>query len=185
MEKAQELLSFFERKANAVGRHWALAVAARCRGQPHAALGDLDAAMVALEESLRAHEALELHFERARCVLEIGRVQRRRQQKRLAREAFQSAARAFAALGTPLWAARAEAELRRVNVRHASSGLTPTEEHIARLAAEGLSNRVIAQRCFVSVKTVEANLARVFRKLAITSRVQLAYALDGRRREPS
>ncbi len=128
--------------------------------------------------SRRAHEALELPFERARCVLEIGRVQRRRKQKRLAREALLEAAQTFALLGTPLWAARAEAELERVNVRRAPSGLTPTEKDIAMLAAEGLSNRAIAQRSFVSVKTVEANLGRVYRKLGITSRPQLVHALD-------
>ncbi len=128
VEKAGKLLSHFERKANAVGRHWAVAVATRCRGLLHAALGDLDAALAALEQSLRAYQALELPFERARCLLEIGRVQRRRKQKRPAREALLSAARAFASLGTPVWAARAQAELRRVNVRQAASGLTPTEE---------------------------------------------------------
>ena len=161
-----------------MGRDWALAMAARCRGLAHAELGELDAALNALEESRRAHEVLELPFERARCVLEIGRVQRRRKQKRLAREALLEAAQTFAVLGTPLWAARAKAELKRVNVRRASSGLTPTEENIAMLAAEGLSNRAIAQRSFVSVKTVEANLGRVYRKLGITSRPQLVHALD-------
>ena len=176
--KARELLGFFERRAAALGRGWALAVAARCRGLVHAELGELDAALNALEESRRAHEALELPFERARCVLEIGRVQRRRKQKRLAREALLEAAQSFALFGTPLWATRAEAELKRVNVRRAPSGLTPTEESIAMLAAQGLSNRAIAQRSFVSVKTVEANLGRVYRKLGITSRPQLVRALD-------
>ena len=178
MEKAKELLGYFEHRATAVGRDWALAMAARCRGLVHAHLGELDAALAAFEESLRAGEGLDMPFERARCLLEVGRVQRRRKQKRLAREALVEAAQAFSSLGTPLWAARADTELKRVNVRRAGPGLTPTEESIAILAAEGLSNRDIAQRSFVSVKTVEANLGRVYRKLGITSRPQLVHALD-------
>jgi DNA-binding NarL/FixJ family response regulator len=59
-----------------------------------------------------------------------------------------------------------------------SSGLTATEESIARLAADGLSNQAIAQRSYVTIKTVEANLTRAYRKLGVTSRSQLAKALD-------
>ncbi|HEY0636223.1 MAG TPA: helix-turn-helix transcriptional regulator, partial [Pseudonocardiaceae bacterium] len=59
----------------------------------------------------------------------------------------------------------------------AATALTPTEERVARLAAEGRTNRAIADALFVSPKTVEANLARVYAKLAITSRAQLGEAL--------
>jgi len=75
---------------------------------------------------------------------------------------------------------RAEAELQRVVVRRAPQELTPTEEKIARLAADGLTNRAIAQRAFVSVNTVEADLTRVYRKLGISSRARLSRALDER-----
>jgi DNA-binding CsgD family transcriptional regulator len=70
-------------------------------------------------------------------------------------------------------------ELRRVAVRRAPVELSPTELRIASLAASGLSNREIAVKVFVSRKTVEANLARVYRKLGISSRAQLGRALDG------
>ena len=65
------------------------------------------------------------------------------------------------------WAGQAAAELARVNLRPAAPGeLTETERRVAELAAAGLTNREVAQRLFLAVKTVEANLARVYRKLA-------------------
>jgi DNA-binding CsgD family transcriptional regulator len=56
--------------------------------------------------------------------------------------------------------------------------LSATELRIARLAADGLSNQAIAEQAFVSVKTVESNLKRAYRKLGISRRAQLARALD-------
>ena len=84
----------------------------------------------------------------------------------------------FESVGTPLWAEQARGELARAATRRAAAGLTATEERIAQLAAEGLTNRAIAERAFVSVNTVEANLKRAYRKLGISSRAQLARALD-------
>jgi DNA-binding CsgD family transcriptional regulator len=83
----------------------------------------------------------------------------------------------FDELGAALWAERAREDLARVTTRSAPAGLTATEREIARLAAEGLTNRAIADRVFVTPKTVEANLARAYRKLGITSRAQLSRAL--------
>jgi DNA-binding NarL/FixJ family response regulator len=184
LDRARELLDGFERQARAVGRTWALALAARCRGLLSAALGDTDGALAALEDALRRHEQLELPFERARSLLELGCLQRRRKQKRLARELLQEAFDAFSSIGAPIWAERSQVELRRVIGRQAPAGLTATEEAIARLAVEGLTNRAIAQRSFVTVKTVEANLARAYRKLRITSRAQLGRALDRQEDHP-
>ena len=87
--------------------------------------------------------------------------------------AFEEALAVFEGVGASLWAKRARAELARVPVRRAPGDLTPTEERIAALAATGLTNRVIAEQIFVSPKTVEANLARVYRKLGISSRAEL------------
>jgi len=63
--------------------------------------------------------------------------------------------------------------------------LTVTEERVASLAASGLTNRVIAERAFLSPKTVEANLARVYQKLGINSRAQLGRAIAERERAPA
>jgi DNA-binding CsgD family transcriptional regulator len=80
-------------------------------------------------------------------------------------------------LGAPLWAARAREGLARIGGRTAGSGLTPTERRIAELAAQGSSNKEIAAALFVTVKTVEATLSRVYRKLGIRSRAALGHTL--------
>jgi DNA-binding CsgD family transcriptional regulator len=90
---------------------------------------------------------------------------------------------AFEALGAPIWADRAREELKRLPVRRAPAGLTATEEQIARLAATGLTNLQIADRAFVSPKTVEANLSRVYAKLGVHSRAQLVLAMSERDRQ--
>ena len=74
-------------------------------------------------------------------------------------------------------AERTRTELQRVATRQAPATLTPTERQIAQLAADGLTNKGIAARMFVSAKTVEANLSRVYRKLGISARTQLGRAL--------
>jgi DNA-binding NarL/FixJ family response regulator len=117
-------------------------------------------------------------FEEARTLLVEGGILRRLKQKRRSRAALQAAVATFERLGARLWTASAEDELRRTAARRAPVGLTETEMQIARLAASGLSNPEIAAQVFVSRKTVEANLGRVYRKLGISSRVQLARALD-------
>jgi DNA-binding NarL/FixJ family response regulator len=113
-------------------------------------------------------------------LLALGGVLRRRKQKRLARDALEQARATFAALGADGWLRHTDDELRRIPIRRAPAELSETVLRIALLAAAGLSNRLIAERAFVSVKTVETNLKRAYRKLGISSRAQLARALDGR-----
>jgi DNA-binding NarL/FixJ family response regulator len=85
-----------------------------------------------------------------------------------------SSADAFESMDIPLWAARARAELARTDVAHTGTAeLTQSERRVAELAAAGMTNRDIASALFISPKTVEANLARAYRKLDIHSRVQL------------
>ena len=84
----------------------------------------------------------------------------------------------FEELGSPLWAEHARTELARAGLRRREPDeLNETELRVAELAAQGLSNQEIAQRAFLSVKTVEANLTRVYRKLGIRSRAGLARRL--------
>jgi len=116
-------------------------------------------------------------FELARTLLVQGQVLRRLKRKRDARGSLEQARAIFARLGAEPWVARADSELQRVPVRRAPDELSATELQIAELAAAGLSNREIARQVFVSRKTVESNLARVYRKLGISSRAQLERAL--------
>src|SRR5215210_7860648 len=103
---------------------------------------------------------------------------RRARMKRPAREALEQALVVFEELGAPLWAERARAELARVGGRPAATGeLTPTERRIAALAAEGHSNKEIAAALFVTPKTVGTQLSRIYRKVGVHSRTELARRL--------
>jgi DNA-binding CsgD family transcriptional regulator len=180
VERAERVLERFEQRAARSRIPWSLAVSARCRGLLLAARGDLEPAAAALERALVEHERSPVPFERARTLLVQGQVERRLKQKRRARLALEAARELFARLGTETWPARVDDELRRVAVRRAPAELSATELRIARLAADGLSNQSIAEQAFVSVKTVESNLKRAYLKLGISSRAQLARALDRR-----
>ena len=144
-----------------------------------ASRGDLAEAQSSLEHATQAHDRVQQPFELARTLLVFGEVLRRAKQKRSARDALDRAAAMFDELGTPIWAARARTSLARISGRSAPAGeLTETERQIAHLAAEGKTNREVAEVLFLSQKTVEANLSRAYRKLGIRSRRQLAERLD-------
>ena len=176
--QAELWLRRFENQAANSRIPWSLAVSARCRGLLSAAGGELAAAAEALERSLSHHERCPMPFERARTLLVHGQVLRRLKRKRDARGALEEAQAIFRRLGADPWAARVDEELKRVAVRRAPEALSATELRIAQLAATGMTNPEIAAQAFVSRKTVEANLARVYRKLDISSRAQLGRALD-------
>ena len=174
LERAEAILARLARSSVP----WSRAVWHRGRGLVAAAGGDLDAALAELQAALAAHDRSPVPFERARTLLALGRVHRRLKQKRLAQQALSDALELFDAIGASLWSDRTREELGRVTTRRAEATLTPTEREIAGLAASGLTNRAIAERAFVSQKTVEANLARAYRKLGIGARAQLARALE-------
>ncbi len=184
LDRAELLTSRFERAAARSRIAWSLAVSARCRALLHAARGNLDDALAATERSLVEHERCPVPFERARTLLVHGQILRRLKQKRDARASLEEASALFAELGAALWVARADEELQRVASRRAPDELSTTELRIARLAAVGRTNHEIAAEVFVTTKTVEANLARAYRKLGIRSRAQLAHALDAREPQP-
>ncbi|GEM_PF-108461 len=167
-------------RARVLPRPWTLATGMRCRGLLLAARGDIPGAVAAMRESLKHHEDLQMPFERGRTLLAYGQVLRRGNERRRARSALDEALAIFTRLGAPAWADRARGDLRRIPVRRSAAGLTGTEEQIARLAAAGLTNRQIAERAFVSPKTVEAILTRAYAKLGVRSRVQLAQVMARR-----
>ena len=142
------------------------------------ALGDADAASAALAEALVLHERVGEPFERARTLLVLGTVQRRERKKRPARESLEAAFETFQSLGAALWAARARAELARVGGRASTTGLTATEERVAELLAAGLTYRQAADALFVSPKTVQWNVSKIYRKLGIHSRAELIKHLE-------
>jgi DNA-binding CsgD family transcriptional regulator len=170
-----------EARGRALDRAWALAMGARCRGLLAAAKGDLPAAQGALREAVLHHERLPEPFELGRTLMIQGSVERRCRQKRMARASLEKALALFEGLGAVGWAARARDEIRRLGVQSAGRDeLSPTEDRVARLVAAGRTNREIASALFVSVKAVEANLTRVYAKLDVRSRTELALRLGSR-----
>ena len=119
---------------------------------------------------------LGLDFDSARTLLFLGRAQRRFKKRAAARVSLEQARSAFEQLGCPGWARAAAGELGRVSGRRAApaGGLTPGEQRAAELAAGGLSNKEVAAQLYLSVATVEAHLSRVYAKLGLRSRAQLA-----------
>jgi DNA-binding NarL/FixJ family response regulator len=175
LDATEPIVELLEASGRKPDRRWAEAVGARCRGLLLAARGDLESSAAACARALAAHEQLPLlRYDRARTLLVEGRLRRRRRERRLARASLEEAVRLFDQVGAAQWAAYGRAELARVGLRPgAIEQLTPTEERVAELAASGLTNREVAAALFVSPKTVEANLARTYRKLGIRSRAEL------------
>ncbi|MEY2553906.1 MAG: hypothetical protein QOC57_1766 [Ilumatobacteraceae bacterium] len=168
--KAEEL----ERRSVRAGRVSAAAIAARCRALLAAASGRTKPALEHIQRALELDLVCPVPFERYRSLAVAGVVHRRARQKAAAREALTEASLGFTALGAVAWSGRCERELQRVGTpARDATALTATELKIAELAASGLTNRQVAERSFLSPKTVEANLARVYRKLGITSRAEL------------
>jgi DNA-binding CsgD family transcriptional regulator len=178
LDEAEALLAPFEEAGRDLDRAWTIATAARCRALVSAARGDLAGASAAADEAVREHDRLPLPFELGRTLLVRGTVERRAKRKREAREALTKALQIFDGLGAALWADKARAELSRIGGRAPSSlDLTPTEGKVAALVAAGNTNREVADALFVSIHTVEANLKRIYRKLGVRSRTELASKL--------
>jgi DNA-binding CsgD family transcriptional regulator len=180
MSEASSLVANLERAGAQSRGAWALATGARCRGLLQAATGDLAAAEVSLQLAMREHDRLPRPFERARTLMALGVVQRRLRQQRAARQSLSDAGRTFEALGAERWRERAQLELVRVAGRASDPlALTPTERHVATLVAAGRTNHEVGASLFISVKTVEANLTRIYRKLGVSSRRELARRMCG------
>jgi DNA-binding CsgD family transcriptional regulator len=174
LHQAEVLVRELEDIGTNLDHPWARVTGARCRGFLVAALGDLSTAMEALERAIAEHDRLPQPFELGRTWMAIGMVQRRGKRKRPAREALERAVTIFETLGARLWVERARGELSRIGGRAPSPlALTPTEERVVQLAANGLTNREIAEQLFISVRTVESHLTKIFQKTGVTSRREL------------
>ena len=147
-----------------------------------AVLADDSEAEEQYEEALSADLA-RWPFQRARAQLAFGQWLRRRRRIADSRDPLRAARDAFDALGCQAWGDQARSELRasgessRRRVPEARDQLTGQELQVAQLAASGLSNREIGQKLFVSPRTVSTHLYRIFPKLGISARGELASAL--------
>jgi DNA-binding CsgD family transcriptional regulator len=186
-ETATTALAAFTPWALASGTDLALGLLARSR------------ALLADDDHAEAEYRLAIdHLQRCRLVPELARAHqvygewlRRQRRRRDARDQLRRAFVMFDEMGMMAFAGRARAELRATGERTQprSPGtpevLTAQEAQIARLAAERLSNREIAGRLFISASTVEYHLHKVFRKLGVTSRVQLAQTFPDHEQIPT
>jgi DNA-binding CsgD family transcriptional regulator len=154
---------------------WPRAAAARARGLLAAAEEDFEAAEAQLEKAVSTGERLGWPFELGRSLLALGSVQRQARRKQAARTTLEQAVEVFDRLGAAPWGQRARRELGRIGGRKsASDGLSPTESEIVELVVAGRSNKEVAQALHLSPKTVEWNLSKVYRKLGVHSRTELA-----------
>jgi DNA-binding CsgD family transcriptional regulator len=177
---AGEVTEVYARWASSTGQAWALAVAARCRG-----LCDSSAhAERHFTEALRWHSGAGRPMEEARTRLVYGEFLRRRKRRADAAAQLTSAVEIFDRLGAAAYGRRARSELAATGLAAARAeapgvlaALTRQEYQIARLAAEGKSNREIAAELFLSPRTVGYHLYKAYPKLGISSRTQLAGVL--------
>jgi len=172
-EEGRAALDRFDGWARRVGAPWAIEAARR--GAAQLAGGDLDGYAEALE-----HSGAGRPLDRARTQLAYGEALRRARRRTDARVVLRAAVEAFDRAGAAPWAERARAELRATGETVGTPGqtdrdrLTPQELQIARLAAGGASNPEIARQLFLSRKTVEYHLHKVFTKLGVGGRWELS-----------
>jgi DNA-binding CsgD family transcriptional regulator len=179
LQQATKALETFQHQAEATGRTWALATVARC----HGLLILPSEAETAFAEAYRWHAHCPMPFELARTQLCHGQQLRRAKQRAAARDQLRAALATFEQLDARPWADQAQAELQatgetaRRRAQPPTRRLTPQEFQVARLVADGKSNRDIAAALFLSVKTVEFHLGSIHRKLGTSSRAQLVHLL--------
>jgi ATP/maltotriose-dependent transcriptional regulator MalT len=182
LQTAERLLDQLEE--HAAGSETAVrAFAHRARGLLHASRGEQERPIAALEAAaVEPEPPREANpFELARTLLALGTVQRQAQHKRDARESLERAAAIFERLGARLWLDKARAELRRIGGRSASDGeLSETERQIVELVAAGRRNREVAAELSLSPNTVAWNLSKIYRKLDVSSRTELAARVGAR-----
>jgi DNA-binding CsgD family transcriptional regulator len=168
-------------RARAAGTPWALGILAHSQ----ALLEEGDSADAAYVEAIsqlgRTHATVDL----ARGHLLYGQWLRRAKRRRDARRQLRAAEDMFDAMGAAWFAEQARNELRatggkaRKRTPDTELDLTPQESRVANLAAGGSTNTEIAGQLFISPSTVDYHLGKVFRKLGVTSRIQLAHQLPG------
>lgn len=183
-DEADTVLTEHESRATAQNHCSSIARLARARGRLQTALGDQAGAWSSFDTALSALSGLPLRFDRARVEFAYGQALRRAGKRREAAALLSSARDVFVALRANTYVARCDRELKAGGLRadgvdRGAEELTPQEQAVTELVAQGLSNREVAAQLFLSTKTVQYHLTRIYAKLGIRSRSELA-ALRGR-----
>lgn len=177
LHQAEAALAAFETIVAGSPPVWSASLARIARASVLVARGDLREAQRELEAA--PDDASVLPLDRGRVLLALGTLCRRMRELSRARDTLGRALGIFTDLGTPPWIERAQRELQRIPGRRTSEGdmLTEAEARIAELVAAGRSNKDVAAALFVSVKTVEVTLTRIYQKVGVHSRAELAHRL--------
>jgi ATP/maltotriose-dependent transcriptional regulator MalT len=176
LREAERLLAQIDQRA-AHGDTALRPLVLRCRGLLLAAHGDRERAIASLEAATVMPEPPQgvNPFDRARTLLALGAVLRQAQHKRAARETLDQAVEIFERLGARVWSEKARSEMRRIGGRTASDDeLSETERRIVELVVAGRRNRDVAAELSLSPNTVVWNLSKIYRKLGVNSRTELA-----------
>ena len=171
--RCRDLVAELDEQAAALGLPWVDAAARRGHGVAALATG-ADSAADLLAAAADDFDALGYRLDAARAQLLRGRALRRSGRRADAASVLADAQARFEHMGAEPWAAQARAELARVVPGRRAGELTATETRIAELVVLGRRNREIAGELFVSVATVESHLTRMYRKLGVRSRTELA-----------
>jgi DNA-binding CsgD family transcriptional regulator len=179
LDAADMFLAPHEQRAKARGHRSAQARLGYARGRLHGARGDIHAARGCFESSLELLAGLPLRYDIARVNFAYGQTLRRAAKRRQADEVINTAREIYQSLGAETYVARCDRELKAGGLHQARGSrddvnLTAQEEAVSALVARGLSNREVAAELYVSPKTVQYHLTRVYAKLGVRSRSELA-----------
>jgi len=179
LDAAEEFLRPHEDLARARGHRSTMARLGYARGRLLGAMGDLPGARQVFDESLALLDGLPLRYDLARVNFAYGQTLRRAGKRREADAVIGTARDLYLSLGAHTYVQRCERELKAGGL-HPLRGprghveLTPQEEAVTLLVAQGLSNREVAAELYVSPKTVQYHLTRIYAKLGVRSRAELA-----------
>lgn len=179
LDEAEDFLAPHEELARARHHRSTMARIGYARGRLLGAREDITAATEAFEKSLDLLGELPLRYDRARVNFAYGQTLRRAGKRREADVVITAARDGYLALGAGTYVARCDRELKAGGVHvarseRAADELTPQEEAVAQLVVRGLSNKEAAAELFLSTKTVQYHLTRIYMKLGVRSRTELA-----------
>lgn len=182
--EARAVAETLRARAEAQDHPWGRAAATAASGYLALAERQDEAAETAFADAVERFAELGMPFDQGRALTHLGIAQRRLRRRREARATLEASARLLTELGSVAWAAQAKEELKRIAGRRGSGDkLTPTEEKVAELVAGGLGNKQIAAALTISISAVEAHLTRIYSKLGVRSRTELAATLSARASE--
>jgi DNA-binding CsgD family transcriptional regulator len=181
LDDAAALIAEIRERAETLDREVVRVGLARSEALLIAKQGDPAAALDLLEKTINTAGDHIYPLDIARCELTRGRVARQARRRSVARTAFLDAIEQFESYGSPAWREVAETELARLDVPSRSrqpSELTDNELQIVAMVRDGSTNREIAAALYLSVKAVESQLTRLYRRFGVANRTQLLRTVD-------